>query len=114
MSEGGVSGKVAGQEVAGCRELFADESEAEEPGSHRVFRVFVLLRFRACAPRLLRHLAEGEAKLDVTLQLAGVNSALPFFGRGVELEKSELDRLSEYSDKRSYPNKIFIRSFSWV
>ena len=57
VPEGCVSGKVTGQEVSGRCELLADEAQAEEPGSHRVFGILVLLRLGACRPHILCHLA---------------------------------------------------------
>ena len=65
MPECRVPGKVAGKEVPRRCEFLSDESEAEEPSPHGVFRILVLLRFRACRPHVLCHLAEREAKLDV-------------------------------------------------
>ncbi len=40
----------------------------------------------------LGHLAEGQAKLDVALQLAGVKAVAFTIGGSIELEKPELDR----------------------
>lgn len=67
MPEGCVPGKVTGQEISGRCKLPTDEAQAEEPGSHGVFGVFVLLGFGACRPHILRHLAQGQAKLNVAL-----------------------------------------------
>ena len=91
MPECRVPGKVAGKEVPRRGEFFSDESEAEEPGPHGVFRILVLLRFRACRPHVLRHLAEREAKLDVAFQLSRVDAALALRSRLIELEEPELD-----------------------
>ena len=43
MPESCVPGQVAGQEISGRCKFLADEAQAEEPGSHRIFGVFVLL-----------------------------------------------------------------------
>ena len=109
MSEGRVAVQVAGQEIPRGGEFLADEAQPEEPGAHRVLRVLGLLGLGAGALGVLRHLAECEAKLDEALELACVDAVLPLSLGRVELEEPELDRLSEYSDKRSYPNKFFIR-----
>ena len=91
MPEGCVPGKVAGQEVSRRCELLADEAQAKEPGSHRVFGVLVLLRLGACRPHLLGEFAECEAKLNVALELSRVDAALALGGRLVKLEEAELD-----------------------
>ena len=91
VAEGRVAGKVAGQEVSGRCELLADEAQAEEPGSHRVLGVLVLLGLGACRPHVLRHLAEREAKLNVALELPGMDAAPAVDGRLIELEEPELD-----------------------
>ena len=114
MPEGCVSVKVAGKEISRGGELLADEAEPEEPGAHRVFGVLVLLGLGACGFDVLCKLAEREAKLNVALELPCVDAVLAAAVRGVELEKAELDCLSEYSDKRFYPNKFFIRSLPRV
>ena len=109
VAEGRVAGKVFREDLAGGGELVADEAQPEEPAPHGVLFVVGDLDVRAGGSDLLRHLAQGEAQLDVGLQPAGVDPALfPVVGL-LELVKPELDRLSEYSGKRSYPNKIFIR-----
>ena len=91
MPECRVPGKVSGQEVPRRCEFLSDESEAKEPGSHGVFRILVLLRFRACRPHILCHLAECEAKLDVAFQLPCVDTAFALGCRLIELEEPELD-----------------------
>lgn len=92
MPEGGVPSQVAGQEISGRCKLPTDEAQAEEPGSHGVFGVFVLLGFGACRPHILRHLAQGQAKLNVAFELSGMDAASALCGRLVKLEEPELDR----------------------
>ena len=91
MPEGRVPGEAPGQEISCCCELLADEAEPQEPCSHRVFRVFILLRLCARPSDVLGHLGKREAKLNVAFQLSGVDAVLPFAVRAVELEESELD-----------------------
>ena len=92
MPEGGVSGESPGQDFScGC-EFLADESKAEEPGPHGVFRILVLLGLGACGSDFLCHLAECKAKLNVGFQLSGVKAVPLAVCRGIELEKSELNR----------------------
>ena len=92
VAEGCVAVEALGEEFSCGFEFVADESEAEEPGSHGVFLIFILLRFCACALDRLGELAECKAKLNVSLELPGVDAALAFFRGVVELEKPELDR----------------------
>ena len=92
VAEGGIPGEAAGQQVAGGGELLADEAQAEEPGAHGVLGVVVLLGLGAGGLDRLRHLAQCEAKLDVALELSGVEAVPALGGGGVELEKPELDR----------------------
>ena len=92
VAEGCVTIEALGEEFSCGFEFVPDESEAEEPCPHGVFLIFVLLRFCACALDRLGELAECKAKLNVSLELSGVDAALAFFGGVVELEKSELDR----------------------
>ena len=92
MPEGCVPRKVAGQEIPGRCELLADEAQAEEPGSHGILGVFALLGFGACRPHILRHLAQGQAKLNVAFELSGMDAASALCGRLVKLEEPELDR----------------------
>ena len=92
MSEGRVAGKVSGKEIPRRCEFVTDEAEPEKPGPHSVFRILVLLRFRACRSYILCHLRKGEAKLNVALELSCVDAAFAFGRRLVELEKSELNR----------------------
>ena len=92
VAEGRVTGKAAGQDVPCGFKLLADEAQAEESGAHGVFGVFILLGFGAGGAHHLGHLAERQAKLDVALQLAGVKAVALSVRRGIELEKSELDR----------------------
>jgi len=73
-------------------ELVADEAQAEEPGSHCVFGIFVLLGLGAGGADFLGHLAQCEAKLNIALQLACVEAVLLAVRRLVELEEAELDR----------------------
>ena len=90
-SEGCVTVKALGQEVSCGLELVADEAEPQEPSPHGVFGVLVLLGLGAGGADFLRHLAEREAKLDVTLKLPCVEAVLLAVCRSVELEKPELD-----------------------
>ena len=92
MPEGGVPSQVAGQEIPGRCKLLANEAQAEEPSAHGVFGVLVLLGLGACRPHILCHLAQGQAKLDVTLELSCVDAAPALCGRLIELEEPELDR----------------------
>lgn len=92
VAESGVAGQVAGQDISGGFKLFADETQAEEPSPHCVFGVLILLGLRAGGSDFLGHLAQCQAKLDVALELACVDSALAGAVGGVELEKPELDR----------------------
>ena len=92
VAEGRVTGKAAGQDVPCGFKLLANEAQAEEPGAHGVFGVFILLGFGAGGAHHLGHLAEGQAKLDVALQLAGVKAVAFSVRGGIELEKPELDR----------------------
>ena len=91
-AEGCVPGEASGEEISCGLEFVADETKAEEPGPHGVFGVLVLLGLGACGPDVLGKLAERKAKLNVALQLSGVDAVLPAVRRGVELEKPELDR----------------------
>ena len=92
VTEGCIPVKASGQELSCCFKFVADEAEAEEPSSHGVFGVFVLLGFGAGGFYRLSHLAQGQAKLDVTLKLACVEAVLAAAVGSVELEKPELDR----------------------
>ena len=94
MPECSVPGKFAGKEVPRRCEFLSNESEAEEPSPHGVFRILVLLRFRACRSHVLCHLAECEAKLNVAFQLPCMDAALALRCRLIELEKPELDPFS--------------------
>ena len=51
----------------------------------------MLLWLRACGSYFLCHLAQGQAKLNVALKLAGVDAVLLSACRCVKLEKSELN-----------------------
>ena len=92
VAEGCVTGKAAGQDISCGFELLTDEAQAEEPGAHGVFGVLVLLGLGTGSSHRLGHLAERQAKLDVTLQLAGVKAVAFSVAGGIELEKPELDR----------------------
>ena len=92
MAEGRVAGKAPCQDVPCGGEFLADESEPEEPGAHRVFRILFLLFFWAGRPHILRHLGKRQAELDVAFELSGVEPVASAVRRGVELEKPELDR----------------------
>ena len=92
MPEGCVSCEVAGKDIPCGFKFLANEAQAEEPGSHCVLGVFVLLGLGACGSDFLGHLAECQAKLNVALELACVDAVLLAVCGGVELEKSELNR----------------------
>src|SRR5699024_5477099 len=72
-------------------ELVPDKSKPEEPSPHGIFWILILLRFGACSFYRLRHLAESQTKLDVTLKLSGMKSAPTFCSRLVKLEKPEFN-----------------------
>lgn len=91
-AEGRVPVKALRQEFSCGLELVSDKAEAKQPGSHRVLGVLCLLRLGACRSHRLCHLAEGEAKLNVCLELSRVESVLPAARGGVELEEPELYR----------------------
>lgn len=92
MPECGVAIQVLGQKFSGGCKLVSDEAEAEEPGSHGVFRILNLRLFGAGGLDHHRHLAQCEAKLNVAFQFSGVKSASAFLVGVGELEASELDR----------------------
>ncbi len=92
MSECGVAVQVLGEEVSCGFKFLSDEAEAEEPGSHGVFRIFDLGFFGAGGLDHHRHLAQCEAKLNVAFQFPCVKSAFAFPVGVCELEASELDR----------------------
>ena len=91
-AEGCITFEAAGEKVSCGFEFVSDETEAEEPGSHCVLGVFGLLGLGACALYCLCHVAECKAKLNVALELAGVNATLSSVAGCVELEESELNR----------------------
>ena len=71
--------------------LLADEAEAKGKSASRIsdFRAVAVWRL----PRdFLCHLRKGEAKLNVTLKLPGVDAAFAFRRGVIELEEAELDR----------------------
>ena len=78
--------------LSGGLELVADEAKAEEPGSHCVLGILVLLGLWAGGADFLSHLAQCEAKLNVALQLASVEAILLAIGGSIELEEAELNR----------------------
>ena len=82
LSPGGVARQVCEQVQAGGFEFLADEAQAQEPASEGVLRV-VGLRAR-CAGRLGGQglCAHGQAKLDVGLDLPGVEGRV----EGAELD----------------------------
>ena len=71
-SEGCIAAQLLGEHLSCGLELVANESQAEEPGAHRVLGVFVLLGFCAGELDFLCHLAKQEAKLDVSFELPGI------------------------------------------
>lgn len=92
VPEGSVAVEPLGKDVPCCLELVSDEAEAEEPGAHRVFRVLALLWLCACVLLFFGHGAHRQAKLDVSLELSGVQAVCLSVRRCVELEEPELDR----------------------
>ena len=106
VAEGRVAGEVACQEIPRGGEFLSDESQPHQPGAHRKLGVLGLLGLGACGLDFLRHLAQCEAKLNVALQLAGVDTVLPPAVGRVELEKPELDgTLGE--------GRVVIEHFMW-
>ena len=91
MPESCVPGKVPGKEIPGCGKFLADKSQAEEPGPHGVFGIFILLGLGACRLYILCHLGKRQAKLDVAFELPCMDAAPALFGRLIELEEPELD-----------------------
>ena len=92
MPKGGVSGQPLSQDFSCGGEFLFNEAQPEEPGSHGVLGVLVLLGLGAGASDFLCHLAQGQAKLNVAFELPGVKAVLLTVGRSVKLEKPELDR----------------------
>ena len=90
-SEGCVAAQSLGQNLSCGLELVANESQPKEPGAHRILGVFVLLGLCAGELDFLRHLAKGQAKLNVALELPGMKAVEFSIGWCVELEQSELD-----------------------
>ena len=76
-SEGCVAAQPLGEHLSCGLELVANESHPQEPGAHRILGVFMLLGLGAGELDFLRHLAESQAKLNVTLELPVV---IPIFG----------------------------------
>ena len=92
VAEGCVPVKALREELSCGLELVTNKAEAKEPSAHCVFGVLVLLGLGACGSDCLCHLAQGEAELNVALELSGVESVQLAVCRGVKLEKTELDR----------------------
>lgn len=92
MSEGGVAVQVLCQKLSGGCELVTNEAEAQEPGSHGVFRILNLGFFGAGSLDHHRHLAQCEAKLNVAFQFSSVKSSSAFPVGVGKLEASKLDR----------------------
>ena len=90
-SEGGIAIQASGEDFPCGLEFVSDEAQAEEPGSHGVFGVFVLLGLGAGGADFLCHLAESQAELNVALQLTCVEAVLLATLRLVELEEAELN-----------------------
>lgn len=91
-AEGCIPIQALREEFSCGLELVANKAEAKEPSSHCVFGVLVLLGLGACGSDCLCHLAQGEAQLNVTLELTSVESVLLAVCRSIELEEPELDR----------------------
>ena len=91
-AEGCIPIQALREELSCGLELVANKAEAKEPSAHCVFGVLVLLGLGACGSDRLCHLAQGEAQLNVTLELASVESVLLAVCRSIELEEPELDR----------------------
>ena len=66
-SEGCVAAQLLGEHLSCGLELVANESHPQEPGAHSVLGVLVLLGLSAGELDFLRHLAKGQAELDVGL-----------------------------------------------
>ena len=76
-SEGCVAAQPLGEHLSCRLELVTNESHPQEPGAHRILGVLMLLGLGAGELDFLRHLAEGQTKLNVTLELACI---IPIFG----------------------------------
>ena len=91
VAESCITLKAICKEVSCGLKFVADETEAEKPGSHCVFGIFVLLWLGACGSYRFCHLRKCEAKLNVAFELPGVDATLAVCRGCIELEKSELD-----------------------
>ena len=111
-AECGVAFKVLGEELPGCFKLRPNHSEVVQPGAHRKLWILCLNGLRAGALDFLCVCAQREAELDEGLQPTTMNPVLLAISWRQKIISAELDGLSEYSDKRYYPNKFFIRRLS--
>ena len=91
ISESRISVKVLGKKTSRCRELFANQSQSNQPCSHCKFRIFCLLWLWACCFQFLCHFGKCKAKLNVAFQLSGMKSVFPAVGWLVELRQPEFD-----------------------
>ena len=76
-SEGCVATQLLSENLSCSLELVTNESHPQEPCAHRILGVLMLLGLGAGELDFLRHLAEGQTKLNVTLELACI---IPIFG----------------------------------
>ena len=91
ISESRISVKVLGKKTSRCGELFANQSQSNQPCSHCKFWIFRLLWFWTCCFQFLCHFGKCKAKLNVAFQLSCVKSVFLFCCRLVKLEKSKFD-----------------------
>ena len=111
-AERGVAFKVLGEELPSGFKLGSDHSEVVQPGAHRNLWFLCLNGLRAGALDFLCVCAQREAELDEGFEQTAMNPVLLAISWRQKIISAELDRLSEYSDKPSYPNKFFIRRLS--
>ena len=82
LAPGGVPGQALGQVLPGGGELLADEAQAQQPAAEGVLGVVGFGPDRAGGLGGQRLVADGQAKLDVALDLPGVQCAV----EGAELD----------------------------
>ena len=95
ISESRISVKVLGKKTSRCGELFANQSQSNQPCSHCKFWIFRLLWFWTCCFQFLCHFGKCKAKLNVAFQLSCVKSVFLFCCRLVKLEKSKFDFIQD-------------------
>ena len=91
ISKSCISVKVLGKKTSRCGELFANQSQSNQPCSHCEFRILRLLWLWTCRFQFLCHFGKGKAKLNVAFQLSCVKSVFLFCCWSVKLEKSKFD-----------------------